>query len=388
MCITVILFRNQIKKTMKIKSLIFGVALLIVGFVVGTSWKDSPSTQPIADTKTDETYIDNRHETPTLITDVEAATIKLFEEVSPSVVFITTSKLKQDYWTRNVFEVKSGSGSGFIWDKEGHIVTNYHVLEGSNSFKVALSDQRVYDAEYVGGEPSKDLAVLKIKGKGQELKPIKIGSYDELKVGQSVYAIGNPFGLDHTLTTGIISALGREIKSISGRPIQDVIQTDAAINPGNSGGPLLDSSHRLIGVNTMIYSPSGASAGIGFSIPVDVVSWVVPDIITYGKVNRATLGVELITQQRANAWELEGAMLKIVKQNSGAYNAGLQGFRMNTNGYYDPGDVIVKVNGEPIKTNNDLFLVLEKYNPGDKIEVEYIRDTEKKNTIVKLGSSL
>jgi S1-C subfamily serine protease len=373
---------------MKIKSLIFGVALLIVGFVVGTSWKDSPSTQPIADTKTDETYIDNRHETPTLITDVEAATIKLFEEVSPSVVFITTSKLKQDYWTRNVFEVKSGSGSGFIWDKEGHIVTNYHVLEGSNSFKVALSDQRVYDAEYVGGEPSKDLAVLKIKGKGQELKPIKIGSYDELKVGQSVYAIGNPFGLDHTLTTGIISALGREIKSISGRPIQDVIQTDAAINPGNSGGPLLDSSHRLIGVNTMIYSPSGASAGIGFSIPVDVVSWVVPDIITYGKVNRATLGVELITQQRANAWELEGAMLKIVKQNSGAYNAGLQGFRMNTNGYYDPGDVIVKVNGEPIKTNNDLFLVLEKYNPGDKIEVEYIRDTEKKNTIVKLGSSL
>jgi len=185
-----------------------------------------------------------------------------------------------------------------------------------------------------------------------------------------------------------VSALGREIKSISGRPIQDVIQTDAAINPGNSGGPLLDSSHRLIGVNTMIYSPSGASAGIGFSIPVDVVSWVVPDIIAYGKVNRATLGVELINQQRATAWELEGAMVKTVKTNSSADNAGLQGFSMNNNGYYDPGDIIVKVNGEMIKTNNDLFLVLEKYDPGDKIEVEYIRDNKRKNIIVELGSNL
>lgn len=373
---------------MKVKSLIFGVALMIIGFIVGTSWKDSPSTQPIADNPQQQTSINERYEPPRLVTDVEAATIELFEEVSPSVVFITTSKLKQDYWTRDIFKVKSGSGSGFIWDKEGHIVTNYHVIEGSSNFTVTLSDQTVYEAEYVGGEPNKDLAVLKITDKKKELKPISVGSYGELKVGQSVYAIGNPFGLDHTLTTGIISALGREIKSISGRPIQDVIQTDAAINPGNSGGPLLDSSHRLIGVNTMIYSPSGASAGIGFSIPVDVVSWVVPDIITYGKVNRATLGVELITQQRANAWELEGAMLKIVKQNSGAYNAGLQGFRMNQNGYYDPGDTIVKVNGESIKTNNDLFLVLEKYNPGDKIEVEYIRETEKLNTIVELGSSL
>ncbi len=373
---------------MKVKSLIFGVALMIVGFIVGTSWKDSPSTQPIHDNPAQNTSINEKYEAPRLVTDVEAATIKLFEEVSPSVVFITTSKLKQDFWTRDVFEVKSGSGSGFIWDKEGHIVTNYHVLEGSHSFKVALSDQSVFDAELVGAEPSKDLAVLKIKGKTKDLKPVRVGSYSELKVGQSVYAIGNPFGLDHTLTTGIISALGREIKSISGRPIQDVIQTDAAINPGNSGGPLLDSSHRLIGVNTQIYSPSGASAGIGFSIPVDVVSWVVPDIISYGKVNRAILGVELITQQRASAWELEGAMIKIVKEHSSADKAGLQGFRMNANGYYDPGDIIVKVNGESIQTNNDLFLVLEKYAPGDKIEVEYIRDTDIQNTIVQLGSSL
>jgi len=373
---------------MKLKSLIIGATLIIIGFIVGTSWKDSPSTESIHDDSTKATSINENQEPPEVITDVEAATIKLFEEVSPSVVFINTSKLKRDYWSRDVFEVKSGSGSGFIWDKQGHIVTNFHVIEGANSFTVALSDQRVYEAEYVGGEPSKDLAVLKIKTSGEDFKPIKLGSYDQLKVGQFVYAIGNPFGLDHTLTTGIVSALGREIKSISGRPIQDVIQTDAAINPGNSGGPLLDSSHRLIGVNTMIYSPSGASAGIGFSIPVDVVSWVVPDIIAYGKVNRATLGVELINQQRATAWELEGAMVKTVKTNSSADNAGLQGFSMNNNGYYDPGDIIVKVNGEMIKTNNDLFLVLEKYDPGDKIEVEYIRDNKRKNIIVELGSNL
>jgi len=383
-----VIFEKQFLKTMKIKSLILGISFLLLGFIVGTSWKDSPSTEPIEEISHLTNPIKEKYVPPHVITDVEAATIKLFEDVSPSVVFITTSKLKRDYWTRDVFEVKSGSGSGFIWDEEGHIVTNFHVIEGSNSFRVTLSDQQVYEATFVGGEPNKDLAVLKIDTKGKPLKPISIGSYSELKVGQSVFAIGNPFGLDHTLTTGIISALGREIKSLSGLPIQDVIQTDAAINPGNSGGPLLDSSHRLIGVNTQIYSPSGASAGIGFSIPVDVVAWVVPDIVKFGKVNRAILGVELITQQRANSWELDGAMLKIVKEGSGADKAGLHGFQMNENGYYNPGDVIVKINGEKIKNNNDLFLVLEKYNPGDQIEVEYIRDSENQNTIVELGSSL
>ena len=251
-----------------------------------------------------------------------------------------------------------------------------------------MADQTTWSASLVGFAPEKDLAVLKIDAPKNKLRPIPVGMSDDLLVGQSVYAIGNPFGLDHTLTTGIISALGREIKSLSGLPIQDVIQTDAAINPGNSGGPLLDSSHRLIGVNTQIYSPSGASAGIGFSIPVDVVAWVVPDIVEFGKVNRAILGVELITQQRANSWEMEGAMLKIVKEGSGADKAGLHGFQMNENGFYNPGDIITKVNGEKIRNNNDLFLVLEKYAPGDQIEVEYIRDTESQNTIVELGSSL
>jgi len=243
-------------------------------------------------------------------------------------------------------------------------------------------------AQLVGFEKNKDLAVLKIDVKQGEVTPIKVGRYDDLRVGQSVYAIGNPFGLDHSLTTGIISALGREITSIGGRPIKDVIQTDAAINPGNSGGPLLDSSRRLIGVNTMIYSPSGASAGIGFSIPVDVVSWAVPDIIKYGKVKKPVMGVEILRQQIANKWELNGVMLTDVSKGSGAEQAGLKGYHMNQQGSKQPGDIITKINGQQIKSNNDLFLVLEKYEPGDKVEVEYIRDNKTQYTVVELGSSI
>ncbi len=373
---------------MKFSSLIIWVILLLLGFLGGSAWKNSPSTQQYSDASTNHETVKPQNYTPLVqITDVEAATIQLFEDVSPSVVFITTSKLKRDYYTRDIFKVKSGSGSGFIWDREGHIVTNYHVIEGSSNYTVTLSDQRVFEAELVGVEASKDLAVLKINS-DKELTPIMVGSYDELRVGQSVYAIGNPFGLDHTLTTGIISALGREITSISGRPIKDVIQTDAAINPGNSGGPLLDSSSRLIGVNTMIYSPSGASAGIGFSIPVDVVSWAVPDIIKYGQVKKPIMGVVIIPQQTSTRLELKGVMVKSVSKNSGADNAGLKGIRMNQQGYNDPGDIITKINGQQILTNNDLFHILEQYKPGDKVEVEFLRDNKTKNTVVELGSSI
>lgn len=374
---------------MKFSSLIIWVVLLLLGFLGGSAWKNSPSTQQYsADSTSKLESVKPENYTPIVqVTDAESATIKLFEDVSPSVVFITTSKLKRNYYTRDIFKVKSGSGSGFIWDNEGHIVTNFHVIEGSTNYTVTLSDQRAFEAELVGVEPSKDLAVLKINS-DEELIPIMIGSYDELKVGQSVYAIGNPFGLDHTLTTGIISALGREITSISGRPIKDVIQTDAAINPGNSGGPLLDSSSRLIGVNTMIYSPSGASAGIGFSIPVDVVSWAVPDIIKYGQVKKPIMGIEILPPQTSTRLELKGVMVKSVAKNSGADNAGLKGIRMNQQGYNDPGDIITKINGQQILTNNDLFHILEQYEPGDKVEVEFLRNNQTKNTVVELGSSI
>jgi len=254
----------------------------------------------------------------------EEATIKLFEESAPSVVFITTSTVRQDYWNRNVTEIPAGNGSGFIWDDQGHIVTNYHVIEKADRAQVTLADQSTWDAELIGIEPNKDLAILKIDAPADKLKPIPLGSSHDLRVGQSVFAIGNPFGLDQTLTTGVISALGREIESIGGRPIRDVIQTDAAINPGNSGGPLIDSNGRLIGVNTMIYSPSGASAGIGFSIPVDEVNWVVPDIIEFGEVRRPILGINLVAEQHTQRLKMEGALILDIVPGSPAERYGLQ----------------------------------------------------------------
>ena len=241
--------------------------LLSLGFFISHTCSISESTDENKITAPESLNIDNAvvadpHSNRRTITPIkhivteEEATIKLFEESAPSVVFITTSTVRQDYWSRNVTEIPAGNGSGFIWDREGHIVTNYHVIEKADIAQVTLSDQTTWDAELIGIEPNKDLAILKIKAPDTKLKPIPVASSHDLRVGQSVFAIGNPFGLDQTLTTGVISALGREIQSIGGRPIRGVIQTDAAINPGNSGGPLLDSNGRLIGVNTMIYSPS------------------------------------------------------------------------------------------------------------------------------------
>jgi S1-C subfamily serine protease len=322
----------------------------------------------------------------TVISTSEEATTKLFEESAPSVVFITTTAVEQDYWSRNVYEIPAGTGSGFIWDDQGHIVTNFHVIQNAYKAKVTLSDQTTYDAEIVGYERSKDLAVLKIQPKGT-LKPIRIGSSHDLKVGQSVFAIGDPFGFDQTLTTGIISALGREIESVEKVPIRDVIQTDAAINPGNSGGPLLDISGRLIGVNTAIYSPSGAYAGIGFSIPVDAVNWVVPDLIKYGKLQRPTLGIELVQQQIIDRMGLEGALVLDVTEGSGAEKAGILPTRRTSNGDIVLGDLIVEVNDEPVRSNNDLLLTLEKYKSGDEVKVKVKRKVLSTTLTVTLGSA-
>ena len=316
----------------------------------------------------------------------EEATIKLFESAAPSVVYITTTAVQEDYWSRNVYEIPAGTGSGFIWDNEGHIVTNYHVVKNTYKAKVTLSNQETYGAEIIGSEPAKDLAVLKIKNKAP-LTPIPLGSSHDLKVGQSVFAIGNPFGLDQTLTTGIISALGREIESVAKVPIRDVIQTDAAINPGNSGGPLLDISGRLIGVNTAIYSPSGAYAGIGFSVPVDVVNWVVPDLIKYGKLQRPVMGVELVQQQLVDRMGLEGALVMDVTQGSGADRAGIRPTKRDANGEIVLGDLIVEVNDDAIKSNNDLLLALEKYKTGDQVKVKVKRNNQSDLLTVTLGSS-
>ena len=320
---------------------------------------------------------------PLGMTPQEQHTIRLFELAAPSVCFITTATLRRNYYSRNVEEIPSGSGSGFVWDKEGHIVTNYHVIQNADRATVTLSNGQTYQATKVGEAREKDLAVLKINIPGKELTPIPVGSSMNLRVGQNVYAIGNPFGLDQTLTTGVVSALGREIKSVAGIPIRDVIQSDAAINPGNSGGPLLNSSGELIGVNTAIYSPSGASAGIGFSIPVDVVNWVVPDLIQYGELNRPLIGVELTRPLR----NITGAVVLNVVKNSPAETAGLLGTKADDQGNIILGDIIVAVNNDPITTNSDLYLALEKYKAGDQVNVKVKRDNREVMVPIRLKAS-
>lgn len=315
---------------------------------------------------------------------LERETIALFENAAPSVVFITTSNIKQDYWSSNVLEIPAGSGSGFMWDTQGHIVTNYHVVEGGDKLVVTLSDQSSYAATIIGASPAKDLAVLKITAPREKLRPLPVGSSSNLMVGHFVYAIGNPFGFDQTLTTGVISALGREIKSRTGRPIKDVIQTDAAINPGNSGGPLLSSSGELIGVNTAIFSPSGAYSGIGFSIPVNEVKFVVPDLIEYGEIKKPVIGVLLMPDQMVDA---DGVMIRQVSEGGPAQKAGLQGIGRDRTGNYYPGDLIVGLNGKRIIKTDDLITELEKLKPGDKVDISFERDKEIQMVSLRLGAS-
>lgn len=379
------------RKTMKY-TLYLVLSLVIVSCKLSVESRQTedtvkPVTTPVTTekpTKSHRRSIDPQ----TVMTYKEEATIRLFEEASPSVCFINTSTVQQNYWSRNVEEIPRGTGSGFVWDTDGHVVTNYHVIRGADRVTVTLSNLGTYEAEVIGKAPNKDLAVLRLLDKNVSLKPIKIGSSETLKVGQSVYAIGNPFGLDRTLTTGVISALGREIKSVTGRPIKDVIQTDAAINPGNSGGPLLDSSTRLIGVNTMIYSPSGASAGIGFSIPVDEVNRVVSDLIQYGEVRRPIIGVSLIPSQYIRDYEIKGAVVMEVTKGGPADKAGLHSTTRDSRGNISIGDIITKVNDADVSSNTDLILHLEKYNPGDEVLLTFLRKDKERTTSVILSSSI
>jgi protease Do-like 1, chloroplastic len=380
---------------MKPIRILLWAVLLGAGFFAGTAWQTHSQADSSQPTNVEEEnarhplQVQNNVEEPAThmppgLNGQEKATIHLFENAAPSVAYITTSTLQRDFWTRNVMEIPSGTGSGFVWDKKGHIITNYHVIKDASRAQVTLADQTTWDASLVGGAPEKDLAVLKIEAPASVLKPIPVGSSGHLMVGQSVFAIGNPFGLDQTLTTGIISALGREINGSDGTPIRDVIQTDAAINPGNSGGPLLNSSGSLIGVNTAIYSPSGASAGIGFSIPADVVKWVVPDLIMYGKINRPSLGVELASQQWMKRYGLKGALILNVEKGSSAEKAGLQPTYRTRNGRIALGDIITGIDGHRVQAVSDMKLILEKYKAGDVVKVKYIREDKEMEAKVKL----
>ena len=304
----------------------------------------------------------------------EKSTINLFRKASPSVVNITTLEVAQDLFTLNQMQIPRGTGSGFIWDGQGNIITNFHVIQNANAAQVTLADQSNWKAQLVGVAPDKDLAVLRIDAPVKMLQPIPLGTSKELQVGQSVYAIGNPFGLDQTLTTGIISAIGREIESVTRRPIQGVIQTDAAINPGNSGGPLLDSAGRLIGVNTQIYSPSGASAGIGFAIPVDTVNRIVPQLIRHGKIIRPGFGIQLAEDQIAERLGIAGVLIVDIANNSAAAKAGLRPTTRDRFGRVRLGDVIVSLDGKKVESPNDLYLLLETYKVGSVVNVGVQRD--------------
>jgi S1-C subfamily serine protease len=313
----------------------------------------------------------------------EINSIDLFESVSPSVVYITSIELRRSLFSLNVYEIPQGTGSGFIWDNDGKIVTNYHVIEDANRVEVTLADHSTWKGNLIGAAPDKDLAVLQISAPSHKMKPIIIGESENLQVGQKVFAIGNPFGLDQTMTTGIVSALGREIQSVTGRTIQGMVQTDAAINPGNSGGPLLDSAGRLIGVNTAIYSPTGASAGIGFAVPVDTVNNVVPQIIRYGKVMKPGLGVTIANEQLVRRLGIEGVLLIQVHSGSSADKAGLIGTR-RIGGEIVLGDIIKSVEGVAVASFDDLRNELEKFNVGDKVTLGIVRGDERINIEVKL----
>jgi len=304
----------------------------------------------------------------------EKSTIALFRQASPSVVNITAVGVQRDLFTLNLYQIPQGTGSGIVWDSRGNVITNFHVIQNADAAQVTLADQSNWKARVVGVAPDKDLAVLRIDAPANRLQPIPIGTSKDLQVGQSVFAIGNPFGLDQTLTTGVISALNREIESVTRRPIQGVIQSDAAINPGNSGGPLLDSAGRLIGVNTAIYSPSGASAGIGFAIPVDTVNRIVPELIRSGKVIRPGLGIQIADEQIAQRLGVSGVLVVDVARGSAASKAGIQPTRRDADGRLRLGDIIVAIDGKKVTAPNDLFLLLEKYKIGDTVGVSLLRE--------------
>ncbi len=322
------------------------------------------------------------------LTNDERNTIRIFKDVSPSVVHVINKAFQRDFFSADLTEVQRGSGSGFVWSREGHIVTNYHVVQGGNAFSVVLDDQSQYEARLLGAEPKKDIAVLKIEVDPAKtrLKPIEVGQLRGLQVGQKVIAIGSPFGLDRTLTTGVVSALGRELKGVGNVTIRDMIQTDAAINPGNSGGPLLDSRGRLIGMNTAIYSPSGSSAGIGFAVPVSFIRRLVPQVIATGHPSTPSPGVRPSADWGARRLGVQGVIVRSVEPNTGAAQAGLRGTSEDARGRLILGDILVAVEGKRTRNYDELYNALDTVQPGQEVVVQYVRDGKKLQAKIRVSA--
>jgi S1-C subfamily serine protease len=323
----------------------------------------------------------------TTLLPVEEKTIDIYRKAVPSTVNVSNIRLARNMFYGEV-EMPQGAGSGFVYDSNGHIITNYHVVQGGSSFVVTFhNDPKQYKASIVGTAPDKDIAVLKLNEKPSQLVPIVFGSSKDLLVGQHSFAIGSPFGLDYTLTTGVISALGRKIDGIGGVKINNMIQTDAAINMGNSGGPLLDSNGRLIGMNTVIYSTSGSSAGLGFAVPADTIKVIVPQLIQHGKVIRPGLGIGILSDREKMIYSLgrtKGIIVAYVDERGPAGRAGLRGITQDQFGRRYLGDIILSVGDQEVNNLDDIYQVLEKHKIGDEVSVKYQRDGKIISTKLKL----
>ena len=317
---------------------------------------------------------------------VETKTIEIYRKVVPSTVNVSNMKLARTF-NYGEIEVPQGAGSGFVWNEDGHIVTNFHVVQGGTSFIVTFNnDPKQYKATLVGTAPDKDIAVLKLDEKPAKLVPVSIGSSKDLQVGQYAFAIGSPFGLDYSLSTGVISALGRKIDGIGGVKINDMIQTDAAINMGNSGGPLLNSSSNLIGMNTVIFSTSGSSAGLGFAVPVDTIKMVVPQLIKHGKIIRPGLGIGIVpdSMKRRIIQSSKGIIISYIDEKGGAAEAGLKGMTQDQHGRIYIGDVILSVDDQPVNNLDDIYQVIDKKKIGDLVDIIYRRDGKTLSAKIKL----
>ncbi len=318
----------------------------------------------------------------------EKNTIKIYDQTVGSIVHVANIQLARTGWfDPQTSEIPTGSGSGFVWDDKGHIVTNYHVAAGADYFLISFkNDQNQYKAKLVGSAPKKDIAVLKLENfPSGKLIPLAPGDSKELLIGQKALAIGNPFGLDYSLTSGVISALERKIQGVGGVTIHGMIQTDSSINPGNSGGPLLNSRGEMIGMNTIIFSRSGQSAGVGFAVPVNTIKAIVPQLIDHGRVIRPGIGAVLAPDNlRARFGLKKGVILEYVSPKGPAGKAGLEGISQDRYGRWFLGDILLKIDKHEIDSYDDIYHILDKYKVGDSVEITYMRNNSKKTITIKL----